>query len=183
MKANPSRFWIVTILLGWIFDFLFWNKPLGVNFAIFVVLCLLTGILFLRADGLRLAHGSGLLLLPIAFFAAVTFIRLEPLTVFLAVSMTLFLMGVFALTYLSGEWVRYTLIDYFFGYLRLFGSMLVRPLGFTAENRREQPSLEEKRNTPVWPVLRGVLIALPVVAVFAALLSSADPIFASRFKG
>jgi len=70
MKANLNRFWIVVILLGWAFDFLFWKKPVGINFAIFVLLCLLTGILLLRTDGLRLARGSGLLLFPIAFLAA-----------------------------------------------------------------------------------------------------------------
>ena len=72
MKTNPNRFWVIVLLLGWIFDFLFWDKPLGINFVIFVMLCLLTGILLLQADGLRLARGSGLLLLPIAFLAAVT---------------------------------------------------------------------------------------------------------------
>jgi len=187
MKTNPNRFWIIVILLGWAFDFLFWEKPLGINFAIFVTLCLATGILLLRTDGLRLARGAGLLLFPIAFLAAMTFIRLEPMTVFLSVSMILFLMGVFALTYLSGEWIRYSLIDYVFGYLRLFGSMIARPLGFVAENRHlplEQPSLSEneKRRTQVWPVLRGIVIALPVIAIFASLLSSADPIFAKRFE-
>ncbi|NJC95548.1 MAG: DUF4173 domain-containing protein [Anaerolineae bacterium] len=72
------------------------------------------------------------------------------------------------------------MIDYFLGYLRLFGSMIVRPLGFSAEVRREQPSLGEKRSSRVWPVVRGVVIALPVIAIFASLLSSADPIFAKR---
>src|SRR5437867_3050641 len=116
MKTNPNRFWIIVLFLGWSFDFLFWKKPLGVNFAIFVTLCLATGILLLRADGLRGSRGAGLILLPVAFLAAMTFIRLEPMTVFLSISMTLFLMGVFALTYLSGEWIRYSLLDYFFGY-------------------------------------------------------------------
>jgi hypothetical protein len=132
MKANPNRFWGIVILLGWVFDFLFWKKPLGVNFFIFVVLCLGTGIFLLRTDGLRLSRGASLLLIPIAFLAAMTFLRLEPMTVFLSVSMTLFLMGVFALTYLSGQWIRYSLLDYIFGYLRLFGSMIARPLGFAS---------------------------------------------------
>jgi hypothetical protein len=182
MHTNPNRFWIVVILLGWSFDFLFWKKPLGINFALFVILCLGTGILLLRADELRFSRGSSLLLLPIAFFAAMTFIRLEPMTVFLSISMVLFLMGIVALTYLSGQWIGYSLIDYVFGYLRLFGSMLVRPLGFAAERRREQPTVNEKRGARAWPVLRGVVIALPVVAIFASLLSSADPIFANRFQ-
>ena len=85
MKTNPNRFWAIVILLGWLFDFLFWKKPLGVNFALFVALSLATGILLLRMDGLRLAPRSGLLLVPIAFLAAMTFIRLEPITMFLSV--------------------------------------------------------------------------------------------------
>jgi len=185
VKTNPNRFWAVVILLGWAFDFLFWKKPLGINLAIFLTLVLLTGILLLRADGLRLALSSSLLLFPMAFLAAMTFIRLEPMTVFLSISMAIFLLGVFALTYLSGEWLRYTLIDYVFGYLRLFGSMIARPLGFVAENRRlvlEQPALSQKPGARVWPVVRGIVMALPVIAIFASLLSSADPIFANRFK-
>jgi Domain of unknown function (DUF4153) len=182
MKANPNRFWIIVILLGWAFDFLFWKKPAGVNFFIYVMLCLAVGIYLLQSDGLRLAPLSRLLLLPIIFLSAMTFFRQEPMTVFLSVSMTIFLMGVFAITYLGGQWIRFGLIDYFFGYLTLFGSMIARPLGFITEVRSEQPSLSEKRTSSVWPVLRGIIIALPVIAIFASLLSSADPIFADRFK-
>jgi hypothetical protein len=182
MKANPNRFWVIVILLGWMFDFLFWKKPLGVNFVIYVGLCLATGILILRLDGLRLAPGSSLLLVPIAFLGTMTFLRLEPMTVFLSIAMTVFLMGVFALTYLGGQWTRYALMDYIFGYLRLFGSMIARPLGFASENRRENPSLDQNRRGQLWPILRGVVIALPVIAIFASLLSSADPVFASRFE-
>ena len=182
MKANPNRFWFTVILLGWAFDFLFWMKPAGINFFTYVTLCLATGIYLLQTDGLRLAPRSSLLLLPIIFLSAMTFFRQEPMTVFLSVAMTIFLMGVFAITYLGGQWIHFGLIDYFLGYLTLFGSMIVRPLGFMAEVRREQPSLSEKRTSSVWPVLRGIIIALPVIAIFASLLSSADPIFADRFK-
>jgi len=182
MKANPTRFWFLVILLGWSFDFLFWEKPAGVNFFLFVTLCLATGIYLLQTDGLRLTLRSGLLLLPILFLAAMTFIRQEPMTVFLSVAMTFFLMGVFALTYLSGQWVRYGLVDYLIGYLSLFGSMVARPVGFAAEVKREQPSLSQKRGGSVWAVVRGIVIALPVIAIFSSLLASADPIFADRFE-
>jgi hypothetical protein len=185
MKTNPTRFWIIVILLGWAFDFLFWQKPPGVNFAIFVFLCLATGILLLKRDGHRLTRSSSLLLLPIAFLAAMTFLRLEPMTVFLSILMVLFLMGVFALTYRSGQWVRYSLVDYIVGYLQLFGSMIARPLGFVSQNRRlatGEASRGESRSSRIWPFVRGIVIALPVLAVFASLLSSADPIFAERFE-
>ena len=182
MKTNPNRFWFLVILLGWVFDFLFWKKPAGINFFLFVTLCLVTGIYLLKADGLRLSRRSSLLLIPVGVLAAMTFFRLEPMTVFLSLSMTLFLMGVFALTYLSGQWPGYGFLDYILGYLRLFGSMIARPLGFASEVRREQPSLGEKRSSRVWPVVRGIVIALPVIAIFASLLSAADPIFESRFQ-
>ena len=182
MKTNPNRFWLLVILLGWAFDFLFWEKPMGLNFFIFVALCLGTGIYLLNTDGLRLSRRSSLLLFPIAYLSAVAFFRQEPMTVFLSVAMTLFLMGVFALTYLNGQWVRYGLLDYILGYLRLFGSMLARPLGFSAEVKKEQPPTSEKRGSKVWPVVRGIVIAIPVIAIFASLLSEADPIFAERFE-
>ena len=181
MQNNPNRFWIIVILLGWAFDFLFWQKPLGINFTIFVALCLITGTLILRTDGYHLSRTSGLLLLPVALLTAMTFIRLEPMTVFLSIVMVLFLLGVFALTYRNGEWIRYTLLDYIYGYLRLFGSMIARPLGFVSQNRRE-PSFGDRRSARVWPIVRGIVIALPVVAIFASLLSSADPIFARQFE-
>ena len=181
MKNNPNRFWFIVILLGWAFDFLFWEKQPGVNFFIYVALCLGTGIYLLNADGLRLSRRSSLLLLPIAYLAAVSFFRQEPMTLFLSVAMTLFLMGIFAITYLGGQWLNYGLLDYFLGYLRLIGSMIVRPLGFSAEIKKEQPSAGEKRSSRIWPVVRGIVIALPVVAIFASLLSAADPIFEKRF--
>ncbi len=182
MKTNLNRFWIAVILLGWSFDFLFWEKPLGINFAILVALCLGTGMLLLQGDGLRLAPRAAWLLIPIAFLAAMTFIRLESMTVFLTVAMTLFLMGVFALTYLNGEWIRYSLLDYVFGYLRLFGSVIARPIGFFSDSRRLPAGMEIKRSSPLWPVMRGIVIALPVIAIFASLLSSADPVFAKQFE-
>jgi len=185
VKTNPNRFWFLVILLGWVFDFLFWKKPAGINFFIYVVLCLVTGIFLLQTDGLRFARRAGLLLLPILFLSSMTFLRQEPLTVFLSVSMTIFFMGVFAITYLGGQWTRYGLIDYFVGYLTLFGSMLARPLGFVADVRRlplGQPDVSPKRNSHFLPIVRGIVIALPVIAIFASLLSSADPIFANRFE-
>lgn len=182
MKANPNRFWFLVILLGWAFDFLFWKKPAGINFFIYVTLSLATGIYLLQIDGLRPARRSGLILPLILLLSSMTFIRQEPLTVFLSVSMTIFLMGVFAVTYLSGQWTRFGLVDYILGYLMLFGSTVACPLGFAADVRRQQAEVNQKPGTPVWPIVRGFVIALPVVAIFASLLSSADPIFDKRLE-
>ncbi|MGD8403057.1 MAG: DUF4173 domain-containing protein [Anaerolineales bacterium] len=188
MKTNPTRFIWTVIALGWAFDFLFWEKAPGINFAIYVTLCLVAGILTLRSDGHRPARNTQLLLPLIAVFAVIPFIRQEPMTVVLAVALTLFLMGLFAITYLGGRWPAYNLLDHLFGFLRLFGSMIARPLGFSSEMKREtasngeQDEVQKRGASQIWPVVRGILIALPIVAIFAALLSSADVVFGQRLE-
>ena len=188
MKSNPTRFWWTVVALGWVFDFLFWKKAPGINFALYVSLCLVTGILLLRADGHHPARNTKLLLPLIAVFAVMTFIRQEPMTVFLAVVLTLFLMGLYAISFLGGRWPLYNLLDHLNGFLRLLGSMIARPMGFSAEVKREasengeQAEGQRRSASQVWPVVRGILIALPIVAIFAALLSSADVVFGQRLE-
>jgi hypothetical protein len=97
-------------------------------------------------------------------------------------------MGLFAISFLGGRWPAYNLLDYLNGFLRLLGSMAARPLVFSAEVKQaaasngEQAEARKRGPSQVWPVVRGILIALPIVAVFAALLSSADVIFGQRLE-
>ncbi len=189
MKTNPNRFWWTVIALGWAFDFLFWKQAPGINFALYVLLCLVTGYLLLRSEGNQPARSVWVLLPFIVFLVVITFIRLEPLTVFLSVSLTLGLMGVTAVSFSGGRWLQYGILDYLIGYLRLAGSMFARPIMFNAELKREQAesierggATEARGASRAWSIVRGVLIALPVVAIFAALLSSADMVFSQRLE-
>ena len=181
--------WIVVLALGWLFDFLFWKHAPGINFAIFAVLCLGGGYLVISLNGVRPSWRSHVLLIPTLFFAAVTFIRLEPLSMALAYPFTLGLMGLIAASYLGGRWPWYGLLDYVFNYLKLAGSMLARPVillkdmkkqaGETPQAVATNPDHGWKR---FWAIMRGVLIAIPIVVIFAALLSSADLVFAQRVQ-
>ncbi len=181
MKKNPNKLWIIVFALGWFFDFLLWKKAPGINFAIFAMACLVAAFYFLLSDGLR-PNRASLSLLPLfVFFAAVTFIRAEPMTTFLAYTFTLLTMSILAFTYLGGRWYLYTIVDYIGKYFNLLGSMIARPISFMADVRKEQNDggvQPSKRN--IWPVVRGIVIALPIIAIFASLLASADVIFGQR---
>jgi hypothetical protein len=181
--------WIVALALGWLFDLLFWKHAYGINFAIYALLVLGGGFLVLGLNGIKPSWKSLLLLVPILFFAAMTFIRLEPLSMFLAFAFTLALMGLLAVTYLGGCWFWYSLSDYVVNYIKLTGSMLARPIIFLTQLKKQ------KGETPApaapgsktgwkrfWAVLRGVLIAIPILVIFIALLSSADLVFAQRVQ-
>lgn len=181
MKQNSNKLWMIAIALGWLFDFLFWKKAPGVNFAIFSALCVAAALYLLLSDGKRPPLTTIILIPSIGIFSAVTFIRLEPMTMFLAVVFTLLSMSILAVTYLGGRWMQYSLTDYFRKAVSLLGSMAFRPIMFATEAVK----LQKETGAPparfnAWPVLRGIIIALPVVAVFASLLASADVIFSAR---
>jgi len=183
MKTNPNKLWITVVVLGWLFDFLFWRQYPGINFAIFTTACLIGAFYLLLSDGLRPARNSLILLPFFGFFAAVTFIRAEPMTTFLAYTFVLFVMTILAVTYLGGRWMQYTLTDFFTKSFSLLGSMIGRPISFSIEARKaqEEAGIPSKKNN-LWPILRGVVIALPIVAIFASLLSSADIVFSNRLE-
>ncbi len=181
MKETPNKLWIVVIALGWAFDFLFWQHEPGVNFAIFAALCVTAALYLLLSDGLRPNRANLILLLLFGFFAAVTFIRAEPMTVFLAFTFTMLSITLLAMSYLGGRWTQYTIADYVTHVILLAASIIGRPITFGMEVKKAQVDGEIKpAKYNLWPVIRGLAIALPIVAIFAALLSSADVVFGQR---
>lgn len=187
MIKNLSRLWIVTILIAWSFDFLFWKKPLGISFAIFMALLLSGGIGLSLLEKRPPARRSMLLVLPLAFFSLMSFWRLEPFTTFINVSLSLLCLAILAVTYRQGSWLQYAWADYGQRFFKLVISALSKPLQARKQNAATSESPETTPETPavrsvkkgkkVLPVVRGLLLALPVLLLFGALLASADPIF------
>ena len=183
MQKYSTLLWFLAFALGLSFDLLFWDvtSP-GVSFLIFSALTLTGGILLLWKGQIRPARNTWLLLAPIAFFAFFTFVRLEPLTAFLGYSLTLALMGILALTYQSGRWPLYSLADYFAGFFRMLFSLIAEPLIFQTQVNKTKAETDpvEKPPSAFWPVVRGLLFAIPVLAFFTVLLASADMVFSQR---
>ena len=184
MLKNPKHFFVVLLFIAWAFDFLFWESSTGVNFVLFLELVLIGAGYFFLKENLRPARRSVWLLVPIMFFSVSTFLRQEPLTLFLAYVFTFFLLAMLGNTWNGGGWVFYGLTDYFKKILIFAGSMVVRFAQMTSQNRKlEKENNAEKENSfPLRPVLRGILIALPVVALFSSLLASADLVFAQKLS-
>lgn len=181
MKNYPNKLWIVVLFLGWLFDYLFWKHPIGVNFALFATVCMLAGLGLLFSDGLRPARNTLWLLVPFFFFATVTFLRREPLTVFLAYTFTTISLLLFANSYLGGQWIQYGLSDYIMKPFKLAGSMIVRPFRFfLANHEAEKENIKNgqvSRKLPLGGIIRGLLISLPIIILFTSMFASADLVF------
>jgi hypothetical protein len=177
MPVNPKRLFWSSLIIAWIFDLFFWKNTPGISFFIYVVLLATAAILLARLENKRAAWFSLLLLIPLAFFSGMTFIRLEPFTQVINYSMSLGLLALFAMTFQGGRWVIYSGSDYIAGFFRLCGSAIVRAGEMWTALRRQPKDAENKKPSTVWPVIRGLLLALPVVVIMASLLASADPVF------
>lgn len=181
MKRHESPLWLTVLTLGWLLDVLFWKQALGVNFAIYAGLCLAGGMLWMHRIGVRMRARSGWLLALIALFAITPFLRAEPFTVSLAVLLTLLLMAVFAETYSGGRWLEYGFADYAVRSLQLLWSVISRPLALRGLPDPDDSSPLPAR-TIMWPLVRGLLLAVPVMLVFGLLLASADLVFRTRLE-
>jgi uncharacterized membrane protein len=182
------------LIVAWSVDFLFWKKPAGVSFLVFVALGLVAFFILARGENLQPARKSVYLLVPIGLFAILAFLRQEPLTRFLSHFLALSLTALLAHTFLGGRWLEYNLGDYVVGIFQLIVSSLGRPISLFEARRKgaveSSEEGEEGREVPdrptAWrralPVLRGLLLALPIVAIFASLLASADPVFADYLQ-
>ncbi len=179
MIKHPAPLLLAALIVAWSFDFLFWGARPGISFALFVSICLGAGLMLSGWLSMRPATSSYGLLLPIGFFAVMSFVRKEPFTQFVNYTTTLFLIALLARTFLGGRWLRYSFSDFIVGYSLLLMHSLSAPPGLLSQaiekhlSPADQPGLWRR---PL-PFLRGVFIALPIVALFSALLSSADPIF------
>lgn len=190
MVKSLARLWVVTLLIAWGFDFLFWKKEPGISFAIFIFLTLAGGIGLSLLEKVPPRKLSLLLLLPLVFFTLSSFWRLEPFTSMVNVLLSLAFLAILAITYRSGGWLQYGLVDYARRLVKLIGDAFSKPittrkqLSINPDDTKtiaDEPvvdkSILSKQRRKVLPVVRGLLLALPVLLLFGALLASADPIF------
>lgn len=184
MPKKQRWFWLAALVAAWCFDFLFWNKPANLSFFIWVVVLLAAGYLLAWREGKRPHWRSIILTLLIVAFASVMVLRSEEMT--RAVSVLLSLAGMILLTatFLDGYWPWYRLRDYVVEFAKVIGGGFSGAALMVAQKKTTSAEgAPVKRNwSKVWPILRGILIALPVVAVFAVLLSAADQVFADWIK-
>lgn len=166
----------VCLMLAWLFDFLFWGKAVGVSFPTFVLLLIGGGLWLARWSGLNPGRESWWLILLVALLSLVSVFRAEPFTLFTSRLLAVVLLGLLALTFLGGRWMRYGFTDHIVNLLALI------PRGFGLLRNNEVKKGSPKGKPSIWrrlaPVARGLLLVLPLLFFLSLLLSSADPFFA-----
>lgn len=174
---QPRRLLGVALVLGWSVDWLFYGKQVGISLVVFVTALVLSGIGLGWLEQKRPSLRNLWLILPLFFFAIMAFVRANLFLTTLNVLAVLALLTYLAFFYMKGHVHQ----------LGVFGALLV-PLRTGGHSvALTAPLLQESINLPIikhhgqrnlLPILRGLLIALPILLVFGGLLISADLVFA-----
>jgi hypothetical protein len=178
---HPLRLTLAALALGLAVEILFYARPIGISFPVWAALVCLAGIGMAWAESRRPARGSHWLIVPIVGFAALACLRLEPLTLFLNVVIVLALLALWIRTFRAGRLLAFGWVDYAVALAWVPLEALLRPWQvLSAANR--QALGDRGANSRLLAVLRGLLLALPILVVFAALLTAADLIFADYLR-
>jgi hypothetical protein len=162
--------------LGWLFDDFFDGKALGVSAPLYAMTALAVLYAAAHAAGVRPAWRNSWLALPFLFFATMLFVR---------ANLLLTLANAFAAVALFGLLLFFFAADRF-DRLGLAGFPAVWGLGWANAGTRPAPVVAETghalggrgRGIQVGRVGVGALLAFPLLALFTALMSSADRVFA-----
>jgi hypothetical protein len=169
------------LAFGLLADWLFYDKPLGLNYAVFAALGL--GLLVALAVTWRLGLRWSALALaaPVLFFAGAVAVRGEEFLTLLNIAASLGVLAILAYSLAGPAWTRLALVGFPLAAARAVSEAGFRPpvMAATAVDLSGMRAADRSRVTPV---LRGLLLALPVLVVFAGLFSSADLVFQRRLS-
>jgi hypothetical protein len=178
---HPLWLTLTALALGLIVEILFYGRPLGVSFPIWAVAVCIAGLGMAWAESRRPARGSAWLIVPILVFAALAFVRLEQLTLFLNVVAVLCLFALWVRTFRTDRVVDFSWIDFAIAVLWVPVEAIIRPWPVLGRANREAFG-DRGTNNRLLAILRGLLLAIPVLVVLALLLTAADVVFADVLR-
>lgn len=179
-KTAPSLKQIAFILvpataLGFVFNWFFFGRVPGVSLPIFTVLALAGAFAAARAGGVRVRHELAAPVAIMLFAAGMVAIRAGALLGFLDVVALLYASAFLLYALFKPDITRYTGGDYTVQVLRLW-KPVARKFGAAMSGTQVAGRLLSGHKN-LRQVLRGVVIALPVLVIFGLLLASADLVF------
>ena len=176
IPRTPLALAAIALALGLAVEILFHGYRIGISFPIWAALGIVTLLVAARIEGVRPATTTLALIPVILVFAAVAAIRLEPLTVVLSMLATMLLFALVVRALLHGRLHRFGFVDLALTWLTVPLEAILRPWP-SLSVVSQRAAGDRVARSRMFSVLRGVLIALPVLVVFIGLLATADLVF------
>lgn len=162
------------MVLGLSFDYFFYDKLPGISFPFYVILVMAGFFIIAKLLNKPINREVFWLLAALIFFSTMVFVRSSFFLTFLNVIASLLLLLIIAEVSFGKKVKNFFIVDYikiFFLPFKFFHSLLYLLSQFYL-----QQGVNKERKV-IFQIVKGVLMALPVLFVFLLLFSSADIIF------
>jgi uncharacterized protein DUF4153 len=179
IRLAAVRLVLIAGLLGICANALFVQYPLGVNAPLFALVTLLVLFTLAGVERVRPAWRNAWLAAPLMYFAVMLMVRAEPFLAFLNFCAVLGLALLLIYLFSSGRIISLGVWDYAIAaVISSIEAGLIRPglvlVAASKDAGKRKPGGVSPRG---WAVARGLVLALPIVIIFAMLLTSADIAF------
>lgn len=167
---------LMGLILGLSVEVLFHGHVLGISFFVWALLCvaILLGATFI--EGIKPARWSLSLTLPILFLSFMVSLRLEPLTIFLNIVLTLALLALWVRSFRHGRLIDYGWLDLAVAIVWVPFEAWIRPWRVLGDAQRKVFKGSGKKEVAL-AILRGIILAVPILVILIMLLSAADLVF------
>lgn len=184
MTKNSARFAIAALACGILFNYLFFDRSVGISFALFMTFLAVLLIALTVVHKERLPLPNIILIVASLLLALFVAIRDEPFGRFGAGVASVALMWLASVTLWNANWRYFRFLDYAKTAFHYFLKSLTHALGylFPQKNQTDDAMPVQTAGKNTLSVLRGLLLALPIIFILAMLLSSADPVFEEKLR-
>ena len=164
----------ISLLLGLLFDYFFYDQMPGISFPIYIIFIILGLLTISRILKKQINKQVVWLLIPLVFFSTMVFIRTSTLLTFFNVCISLILLLLIAKTVYGNKVNNFLMKDYI--KIIFLPLKFIFPLFRTLSELFSLHKVNKKQKT-LFHIVRGIVIAIPIISVFILLFSSADLIF------
>lgn len=171
-----NRVLLVALGLGGCVDIFFYKKDTGISVLVFVTLVVAALVIMALIERIHVAWRNSWLALPLLFFAGMAAVRANTELTLANISATAFLLLLFIYFFTGSRVESLGLLGYPVTAARMLKEAMWRPTPIATKTVK-QMAANPNQNKRIAEIMRGVLIALPILALFTLLLSSADSVF------
>ena len=179
---HPFPILLAVFTLALLLDVLFFEKAWGWHWAAAINLYLISAAVFARAEGKRIPRESVTLMVLTSLIALLTGLRNASATTTALIFASGLGMLLTTVSLLNGQWMQFRLRELFGELFKLIPTGVIGTPSLilegiqSAQEGKTQNAPGGKRGLAV---LRGLLIAIPLLLGFGLLLASADKIFSN----
>lgn len=175
--GRPLVLALIALVLGLGVEILLDGHGLGVNFPLWATLALLSLLAAAYFEGVRPTLPGAIMAVGILLFSIMSAVRMEPMSLAMAVLFALALMALWVRVFRWGRFFDFGWVDLSLAVIAIPLVAWVRSWPIWGVVFRRLAG-ERVSRSAAFSVVRGLILVLPVLLIFACLLSAADLVFA-----